>query len=94
MSQDREGNPVPNGMGRLCEWVEDPNQPANAFNSFGAYQRTLELSCQEGQPGVIQWTPDSSTPDTVYYQVGHTGQEESLEGIQLGPLLGSLQAKT
>lgn len=68
VSQDRDGNPVPTGLGRLCEWVEDPNQPAAAFNSFGAYQRTLQLNCEEGQPGVIQWTPDANTPDTVYYQ--------------------------
>ncbi|MPC25457.1 Protein Skeletor, isoforms B/C [Portunus trituberculatus] len=68
VEQDREGNPVPTGLGRLCEWVEDPNQPAGAFNSFGAYQRTLQLNCEEGQPGVLQWTPDANTPDTVYYQ--------------------------
>lgn len=70
VGQDREGKPVPTGLGRLCEWVEDPNQPAGAFNSFGAYQRTLQLNCEEGQPGVLQWTPDANTPDTVYYQVG------------------------
>ncbi|XP_063880815.1 protein Skeletor, isoforms B/C-like [Scylla paramamosain] len=68
VEQDREGKPVPTGLGRLCEWVEDPNQPAGAFNSFGAYQRTLQLNCEEGQPGVLQWTPDANTPDTVYYQ--------------------------
>lgn len=56
-------------MGRLCEWVEDPAHPADAFSSFGAYQRTLKLHCEEGQPAIVQWTPDQSTPDTVYYQV-------------------------
>ncbi|XP_071540415.1 uncharacterized protein [Panulirus ornatus] len=68
VGQDRDGRPVPTAFGRLCEWSEDPNQSANAFSSFGAYQRTLQLDCQEGQPGILQWTPDSSTPDTVYYQ--------------------------
>ncbi|XP_042220743.1 uncharacterized protein LOC121865425 isoform X2 [Homarus americanus] len=68
VGQDRDGSPVPTAYGRLCEWNEDPNQPANAFSSFGAYQRTLQLDCQEGQPGILQWTPDAATPDTVYYQ--------------------------
>nr|XP_045605289.1 protein Skeletor, isoforms B/C-like isoform X2 [Procambarus clarkii] len=68
VEQDRDGSPVPSAYGRLCEWHEDPNQPASTFTSFGAYQRTLKLDCQEGQPGVLQWTPDANTPDTVYYQ--------------------------
>ena len=69
VEQDRDGQAVPSAYGRLCEWKEDPNQPADAFSSFGAYQRTLQLDCQEGQPGIVQWTPDAATPDTVYYQV-------------------------
>ena len=40
------------------------------FNGFIVYffQRSLTLDCQEGQPGIIQWTPDRNTPDLVYYQ--------------------------
>ncbi|XP_063596023.1 protein Skeletor, isoforms B/C-like [Penaeus indicus] len=68
VGQDRDGVPVPTAYGRLCEWTENPNQPADAFESFGAYQRTLQLDCQEGQPGILQWTPDAATPDTVFYQ--------------------------
>ena len=60
--------PKPVATGRLCEWKEDPAEPADKFSSFGAYQRSLNLQCQEGQPGIIQWTPDSRTPDLVYYQ--------------------------
>lgn len=41
---------------------------ADEFPSFGAYQRSLTLKCDEGEPGIITWTPDKSTPDTVYYQ--------------------------
>ncbi|CAG9835622.1 unnamed protein product [Diabrotica balteata] len=40
---------------------------ADDFPSFGAYQRSLELKCDQGEPGFIQWTPDKNTPDTVYY---------------------------
>lgn len=65
----REGRGYsPTGTGRLCEWKEDPSEPAELSRSFGAYQRTLSLQCQKGQPGILQWTPDRNTPDTVYYQ--------------------------
>lgn len=26
------------------------------------------MKCDEGEPGIITWTPDKNTPDTVYYQ--------------------------
>ncbi|XP_076241241.1 DM13 and DOMON_DOH domain-containing protein skeletor isoform X1 [Calliopsis andreniformis] len=59
----------PTGVGRLCNWVPDQNQaPADEFASFGAYQRTLTLECDYGEPGLVEWTPDENTPDTVYYQ--------------------------
>ena len=69
MTLDADGAPVPTAYGRLCEWKQDPAQPSSGFNSFGAYQRSLNLDCQKGQPGILQWTPDINTPDTVYYQV-------------------------
>lgn len=28
----------------------------------------MTLQCDEGEPGIITWTPDSATPDLVYYQ--------------------------
>lgn len=60
----------PTGIGRLCNWVPDQKLPhADEFPSFGAYQRTLTLECDEGEPGVMTWVPDENTPDTVYYQV-------------------------
>jgi hypothetical protein len=70
--QNRRGDVYPTGTGRLCNWKSDPNQPpADEFASFGAYQRTLTLECEQGEPGIVQWTPDKNTPDTVYYQVRH-----------------------
>jgi len=68
VEQTRFGGVVPSATGRLCEWKEDVKKPASRFTSFGAYQRSLSLYCQEGQPGIVQWTPDRRTPDTVYYQ--------------------------
>lgn len=60
---------TPTGVGRLCNWTPDVDgPPADDYQSFGAYQRTLSLKCDPGEPGVITWTPDHNTPDTVYYQ--------------------------
>ena len=69
VSLDAQGKAQPTATGRLCSWKEDPGQPADSHGSFGGYQRTLQLDCEEGQPGILQWTPDADTPDTVYYQV-------------------------
>nr|XP_022902500.1 protein Skeletor, isoforms B/C [Onthophagus taurus] len=63
-----DGEITPTGTGRLCHWTHQGDKDADDFESFGAYQRTLELKCDQGEPGVIQWTPDKDTPDTVYYQ--------------------------
>lgn len=66
----RSGELTPTGTGRLCNWTPDAGGPlADEFPSFGAYQRSLTLVCEEGSPGVVVWTPGPDTPDTVYYQV-------------------------
>ncbi|XP_045532789.1 protein Skeletor, isoforms D/E isoform X1 [Pieris brassicae] len=65
----RSGDLIPTGVGRLCNWTPDSEGPsADEYPSFGAYQRSLTLVCEEGNPGVVTWIPDKSTPDTVYYQ--------------------------
>ncbi|XP_063979976.1 protein Skeletor, isoforms B/C isoform X2 [Diachasmimorpha longicaudata] len=65
----QRGAVVPTGYGRLCRWVHDENAPeADDYASFGAFQRTLSLKCNPGEPGIVEWTPDRNTPDTVYYQ--------------------------
>jgi len=70
VSVSKSGEVIPTGVGRSCNWTPDPQQPpADEFVSFGAYQRTLTLVCENGDPGIVQWTPDAETPDTVYYQV-------------------------
>ncbi|XP_005182952.1 protein Skeletor, isoforms B/C isoform X1 [Musca domestica] len=66
--RSRSGQVTPTGVGRLCNWTPDVDgPPADDYQSFGAYQRTLSLKCDPGEPGVITWKPDRSTPDTVYY---------------------------
>ncbi|KAG7297571.1 hypothetical protein JYU34_019614 [Plutella xylostella] len=67
--QTRTGELIPTGVGRLCNWTPDTEGPeADEYPSFGAYQRSLTLVCEEGNPGVVTWIPDKNTPDTVYYQ--------------------------
>lgn len=69
MHTSRNGKITPTGVGRICNWTPDIKGPvADSFPSFGAYQRSLTLKCDEGEPGIITWTPDENTPDTVYYQ--------------------------
>ncbi|XP_061391720.1 protein Skeletor, isoforms B/C-like [Musca vetustissima] len=66
--RSRSGQVTPTGVGRLCNWTPDVDgPPADDYQSFGAYQRTLSLKCDPGEPGVITWKPDRNTPDTVYY---------------------------
>ncbi|XP_052899103.1 protein Skeletor, isoforms B/C isoform X1 [Anopheles moucheti] len=67
--RSRSGKLVPTGIGRLCNWTPNPDgPPSDEYPSFGAYQRSLSLKCDVGEPGIITWTPDADTPDTVYYQ--------------------------
>ncbi|XP_065351626.1 protein Skeletor, isoforms B/C-like isoform X2 [Cloeon dipterum] len=65
---DKRGRATPTGTGRFCNWTPSPDHAADDSPSFGAYQQTLKLECDEGEPGILQWTPDNNTPDTVYYQ--------------------------
>ena len=42
IENNRLSGATPTGIGRLCEWREDPQQPADSFSSFGAYQVIIE----------------------------------------------------
>lgn len=69
VQKSRNQQLTPIGVGRLCNWTPDQDGPtADEYTSFGAYQRSLSLKCDEGEPGIITWTPDRNTPDIVYYQ--------------------------
>lgn len=37
------------------------------FATFRAFNRTLQWSCEPGQPAELKLTPDTSWPDIVYY---------------------------
>ena len=44
---------------------------ATCSSSLEDYLNTLDVSCEgdEGDVGILTWTPDENTPDVVYYQV-------------------------
>lgn len=37
------------------------------FQTFKKFNRTLIMVCEPGDPGILEVTPNSSWPDTVYY---------------------------
>jgi len=63
--------PSRRSFGRNCTWIPRDSTAANPelFDSFIAFKKTLRLKCEEGKTGgTFQWTPDKSTPSTLYYQ--------------------------
>lgn len=56
--------------GRYCEWKHKTVDLSEEVDTFEEYKATLRLQCDPGRPGTFYWTPDSNTPNEVYYQVG------------------------
>ena len=59
-------------VGPLCMYKEGPSSAftrEDCSTTFADYFATLQQVCEAGQPGVLHWTPDTNTSDTVYYQV-------------------------
>ncbi|XP_067139649.1 protein Skeletor, isoforms B/C-like [Centruroides vittatus] len=68
---DRRGRPHPSAVGRLCSWVYNNNsepRKADNFVNFAKFRNSLLFQCEEGEATILNWTPDSSVPDVVYYQ--------------------------
>ncbi|VDD94738.1 unnamed protein product [Enterobius vermicularis] len=56
--------------GRLCLWsqTEDTRDP-DKYDNFTSYRQTLKLKCGDSpKTASFIFTPDSGTPDTLYYQ--------------------------
>ncbi|RWS18503.1 Skeletor: isoforms D/E-like protein 1, partial [Leptotrombidium deliense] len=68
---DKKGRPSPTSAGRLCLWSYfshmDPRK-ADDFPTFIQFRNQLNYTCERGQTSLLQWTPNASTPDVVYYQ--------------------------
>ena len=71
MRPDREGNPRPSMLGRLCRWSS--SRPVATFASYLDFHESLNLDCPEDEmgqvAGVYTFTPTAEMPDTIYYQV-------------------------
>lgn len=68
---DKKGRPNPISVGRLCLWSYSNKRDARKsddFHTFIQFRNSLNYSCDNGKPGLLQWTPNASTPDIVYYQ--------------------------
>ena len=61
-------SPVNFTTGDFCEWSETGGI-GNQFSTWNAYKNSLNIICPAGStPGILEWTTDATTPDTVYYQ--------------------------
>lgn len=68
---DKKGRSSPKAAGRLCSWLYAPTSDARKsdnFHSFIQFRSSLQYSCENGNPALLQWTPNASTPDVVWYQ--------------------------
>lgn len=65
------GKPAASSVGRLCAWLPytvNDIRKAETHQSFAQFRAKLNYTCAFGQPGIVQWTPNVTTPDVVYYQ--------------------------
>lgn len=66
----RRGRPKPTAAGPLCigrHPVDQDRRLDDNFSTFKKYNRTLKYSCDAGDPAILIIKPNSSWPDTVYY---------------------------
>lgn len=64
-----DGYPEPTGVGRYCEWQHVTIDKSATIETLDDYKRTLRLECEDGEPGVLNWTVPMEAPDLLYYQV-------------------------
>lgn len=66
----RRGRPKPTAAGPLCiskyQDMADRRLDDN-FMTFRKFNRSLRSVCDVGDPAILEITPNSSWPDTVYY---------------------------
>ncbi|XP_063612833.1 protein Skeletor, isoforms B/C-like [Penaeus indicus] len=64
------GDIRPTAAGRLCLWehaTDGDRRKDIEFQSFQRFRNSLMLKCGEGDPAVLEFTPNKSWPDVVYY---------------------------
>ncbi|XP_060529802.1 protein Skeletor, isoforms B/C isoform X2 [Cylas formicarius] len=66
----RRGRPRPTAAGPLClsKHAEGRDRRLDDdFESFKKFNRTLVFHCESGDPGILEFTPNTTWPDVVYY---------------------------
>lgn len=64
------GDPRPTAAGRLCLWEHPSNLDRREdveFTTFEHFRNALHHECGEGKAAVLEFTPNKSWPDIVYY---------------------------
>ncbi|KAK3853682.1 hypothetical protein Pcinc_039788, partial [Petrolisthes cinctipes] len=64
------GDARPTAAGRLCLWKHHDGADRRRdveFNTFEHFRNSLKLECGEGKAAVLEFTPNKSWPDVVYY---------------------------
>ncbi|KAF2883127.1 hypothetical protein ILUMI_23044 [Ignelater luminosus] len=66
----RRGRPRPTAAGPLCLAKHKQDQDRRLdddFPTFKKFNRSLEHTCEEGEPATLEITPNTTWPDIVYY---------------------------
>lgn len=93
---DKKGRPTPTSSGRLCTWSIPSSfdkRKADSFQSFIQFRSILNYSCEDGNAAILQWTPNVSTPDVVYYQ-SYTQRNMGYKIIVLDDFINSSSFKS
>lgn len=66
----RRGRPKPTAAGPLCLGRHPDTADRrldDRFQTFKKFNRSLVWTCEQGDPAILEVTPNSSWPDVVYY---------------------------
>lgn len=66
----RRGRPKPTAAGPLClgRHADTADRRLDdRFQTFKKFNRSLIWTCEQGDPAILEVTPNSSWPDVVYY---------------------------
>jgi hypothetical protein len=58
------------GLAPICRYETTDASPGAELSSFEDYAETIDMSCADDawmESGIIEFTPDESTPDVIYY---------------------------
>ncbi|KAK7791145.1 hypothetical protein R5R35_008577 [Gryllus longicercus] len=66
---NRRGQAKPTTTGPLCIAKHDGKDRRldDDFSTFRKFNRTLMVTCEEGDPGILEVMPNKTWPDVVYY---------------------------